>query len=71
MSLKELIETNIENKEKYNFCIFIDENFDVICTCNKMTYNELLKIIGVSISFMEVESFKEYKRKILHIKLKG
>lgn len=43
MSLKELIETNIENKEKYYFCILIAENFDIINTVNKITYKDYKK----------------------------
>lgn len=46
MILKDLFELNIENKEKYHFCIFIDGNFNVISTNNKMTYDELLNIVG-------------------------
>lgn len=70
MILKDLFELNLENKEKYHFCIFIDGNRDVISTNNKMTYNELVNIVGLSISSMEVESFKIYKDNIIHIKLK-
>lgn len=70
MSLKELIETNIENKEKYNFCILIAENFDIINTVNKITYKDLQEIVGLAISCIEVEYFTEFKSKIVHIKLK-
>lgn len=70
MILQDLLELNIENKEKYHFCIFIDGNFDVISTNNKMTYDELVNIVGLSISWMEVESFKIYEDNIIHIKLK-
>lgn len=70
MILKDLFELNIENKEKYHFCIFIDLIFDVISTNNKMTYKELLTIVGYSISCMEVESLKIYKDNIIHINLK-
>lgn len=70
MSLKELIETNIENKEKYNFCILIAENFDIINTVNKITYKDLQEIVGLSISCIEVEYLTEFKSKIVHIKLK-
>ena len=70
MILKDLFKLNIENKEKYHFCIFIDENFDVINTFNKMTFNDLIGITGLSISCMKVVSFKIYKDNIIHIKLK-
>ena len=70
MILQDLLELNIEKKEKYHFCIFIDGNFDVISTNNKMTYDELVNIVGLSISYMEVENFKIYKDNIIHIKLK-
>lgn len=35
-----------------------------------MTYDELVNIVGLSISCMEVESLKIYKDNIIHIKLK-
>lgn len=62
--LKDLFELNIETK-KISFLYF-----DVISTNNKMTYDELVNIVGLSISCMEVESFKIYKDNIIHIKLK-
>lgn len=69
MTLLDLIKEQIENKDKYNFVIFYNGK-DVINTNNQMTFRKLQYYIGFDLENIEVVSYKIYKSKIIHIKLK-
>lgn len=69
MTLLDLIKAQIDNKEKYNFVIFY-KGIDVINIYNQMTFKKLLYYIGYDLGNLDVTSYKIYKSKIIHIKLK-
>ena len=70
MTLKELIEDNRYNTKTFNFCIFINDEFDIINTAIKITFNDLRDIIGLSVVCMEIEDYQVYSKNIIHIKIK-
>lgn len=69
MTLYDLIEKEIINQEKYHFCLFY-RNYDFINTNDRITYSDLRRIIGLSISFMEIDNIYKGKN-VINIKLKG
>lgn len=54
MTLIDLIKSQKENKEKYNFVIYFKDD-DVINTSIKITFNQLFHIIGLSLENKKIE----------------
>lgn len=54
MSLIDLIKSQKENEEKYNFVIYFND-VDVINTSIKITFNQLINIIGLSLENKKIE----------------
>lgn len=54
MTLIELIKSQKENEEKYNFVINF-KGYDVINTSAKITFRQLMYIIGLSIQDKKIE----------------
>lgn len=72
MTLKELIETQYCNEENFNFCIYIkDLKHDLITTTKRITFKELVEIIGIFLACIEIEEWKQNEGGIIFIKLKG
>ena len=72
MTLKELIETQCCNEEKFIFCIYIkDLDHDLITTTKQLSFKDLLKIIGIFLANIEIEELKQVEDGIIFIKLKG
>lgn len=72
MTLKELIVTQYFNDDKFNFCIFIkDIRHDLITTTKQLTFKELMKIIGIYLSSIEIVNWEQTEDGIIFIKLKG
>lgn len=54
MTLLDLIKSQKENEEKYNFVIYFND-VDVINTSIKITFNQLISIIGLSLENKKIE----------------
>lgn len=54
MTLIDLIKSQKENEEKYNFVIYF-KDVDVINTSIKITFNQLINIIGLSLENKKIE----------------
>lgn len=69
MTLIDLIKSQKENEEKYNFVIFF-KGYDVIRTSDKITFRQLMSIVGLSIQDKKIE-YKKGKYNIIFIEIKG
>ena len=54
MNLLDLIKSQKENEQKYNFVIFF-KDYDIINTTQKITFIQLFSIIGLSLESMKIE----------------
>lgn len=54
MNLLDLIKSQKENEQKYNFVIFF-KGYDIINTTQKMTFIKLFSIISLSLEKMKIE----------------
>lgn len=54
MTLLDLIKSQKENKERYNFIIYL-KDIDIINTISKITFNQLFSIIGSSLENKKIE----------------
>lgn len=54
MTLLDLIKSQKENEEKYNFVIYF-KDYEVINTSVQITFIQLLSIIGLSLENMKIE----------------
>lgn len=54
MTLLDLIKSQKENEEKYNFVIYF-KDYDVINTSVKITFKQLMSIVGLSIQDKKIE----------------
>lgn len=54
MTLLDLINSQKKNTERYNFIIFF-KGKDIINTTVKITFIQLLSIIGLSLEYMNIE----------------
>lgn len=54
MTLLDLINSQKKNKERYNFMIYF-KGTDIINTTVKVTFIQLLSIIGLSLEYMKIE----------------
>lgn len=68
MTLVDLCKSQKENEEKYKFVIYFEGN-DVINTSVKITFKQLLSIIGLSLENRKIE-YKVYKHNIVIIEIK-
>ena len=68
MTLLDLIKSQKENEEKYNFVIYF-KDYDVINTSVKITFKQLMSIVGLSIQDKKIEYKKgNYNVILLEIK---
>lgn len=68
MTLIDLIKSQKENEEKYNFVIFF-KGYDVINTSVKITFRQLISIIGLSIQDKKIE-YKKGNYNVILIEIK-
>lgn len=68
MTLLELIKSQKENEEKYNFVIDY-KDCDIINTCNKITFKQLFTIIGLSLEDKKID-YKVTKCNVVMIVIK-
>lgn len=54
MTLIDLIKSQKENEEKYNFLIYFKDD-DLINTTIEITFNQLINIIGLSLENKKIE----------------
>lgn len=54
MTLLDLINSQKKNTERYNFIIYFKE-VDIINTTARITFIQLLSIIGLSLEYMKIE----------------
>ena len=54
MTLLELINSQKKNTERYNFIIYL-KGVDIINTTVKITFIQLISIIGLSLEYMKIE----------------
>lgn len=54
MTLLDLINLQKKNTERYNFIIYFKE-VDIINTTARITFIQLLSIIGLSLEYMQIE----------------
>ena len=69
MILLDLIKSQKDNEEKYNFVIYLNEA-DVINTSTKMTFIQLGAIIGLSLEHKKID-YKVSKSNVVMIEIKG
>ena len=69
MTLLDLIKSQKENEQKYNFVIYF-KDVDIIDTTQKITYNQLLSIIGLSLEAMKIE-YTLSRSNVVMIEIKG
>ncbi len=69
MTLLDLIKSQKENNEKYNFVIYFKEH-DIINTSAGITFRQLMSIIGLSIQCKKIE-YKKGKCNVIMIEIKG
>lgn len=68
MTLLDLIKSQKENEEKFNFVIYFKE-VDVINTSRKMTFIQLCSIIGLSLEHKKID-YKVSKSNVVMIEIK-
>lgn len=68
MTLLDLIKSQKENEEKYNFVIYF-KDYDVINTSVKITFKQLMSIVGLSIQDKKIE-YKKGNYKVILIEIK-
>lgn len=54
MTLLDLINSQKKNTKRYNFIIFF-KSVDIINTTVKITFSQLISIIGLSLEYMKIE----------------
>lgn len=54
MTLLDLINSQKKKTERYNFIIFF-KGVDIINTTVRITFTQLISIIGLSLEYMEIE----------------
>lgn len=68
MTLLDLIKSQKENEEKFNFVIFYKGD-DVINTSVKITFKQLMSIVGLSIQDKKIE-YKKGNYNVILIEIK-
>lgn len=69
MTLLDLIKSQKENEQIYNFIIYF-KDVDIINTTQKITYNQLISIIGLSLEAKEIE-YTLSRSNVVMIEIKG
>lgn len=63
MTLRQLLEKESYNEQKFNFCIYIKEKkYDLITTTKEITFNELIEIVGLFLLCIEIEDWQEFEK---------
>lgn len=68
MILLDLINSQKKNTERYNFIIFF-KGVDIINTTDRVTFIQLLSIIGLSLQYMKIEYTISFN--VVMIEIKG
>lgn len=69
MTLIELINSQKKNTERYNFYIYF-KGVDIISTTVKITFIQLISIIGLSLEYMKIE-YTINSSNVVMIEIKG
>lgn len=69
MTLIDLINSQKKNIERYNFIIYF-KGVDIINTTVKITFIQLLSIIGLSLDYMKIE-YTINRSNVVIIEIKG
>lgn len=69
MTLLDLINSHKKNTERYNFIIYF-KGVDIINTGDKITFIQLLTIIGLSLEYMKIE-YTINNSNVVMIEVKG
>lgn len=68
MILLDLINSQKKNTERYNFIIFF-KGVDIINTTDRVSFIQLLSIIGLSLQYMKIEYTISFN--VVMIEIKG
>lgn len=69
MTLLDLINSQKKNTERYTFIIYF-KGVDIISTTVKITFIQLISIIGLSLEYMKIE-YTINKSNVVMIEIKG
>lgn len=69
MTLLELINSQKKNTERYNFIIYF-KGVDIISTTARITFIQLISIIGLSLEYMKIE-YTINSSNVVMIEIKG
>lgn len=69
MTLLDLINSQKKNTERYNFIIYF-KGVDIIKTTVKITFFQLISIIGLSLEYMKIE-YTINSSNVVMIEIKG
>lgn len=69
MTLLDLINSQKKNTERYNFIIYF-KGVDIIHTTVKITFIQLISIIGLSLEYMKIE-YTINRSNVVMIEIKG
>lgn len=69
MTLLELINSQKKNIERYKFIIYF-KGVDIIDTTAKITFSQLISIIGLSLEYMKIE-YTINSSNVVMIEIKG
>ena len=69
MTLLDLINSQKKNTERYTFIIFF-KGVDIIKTTAKITFIQLISIIGLSLEYMKIE-YTINRSNVVIIEIKG
>ena len=69
MTLLDLINSQNKNTVRYNFIIYF-KGVDIIYTTVKITFIQLISIIGLSLEYMEIE-YTINRSNVVMIEIKG
>lgn len=69
MTLLDLINLEKENTERYNFIIYF-KGVDIIYTTVRITFIQLISIIGLSLEYMKIE-YTINSSNVVMIEIKG
>lgn len=69
MTLLELINSQKKNTERYNFIIYF-KGVDIIYTTDRITFIQLISIIGLSLEYMKIE-YTINSSNVVMIEIKG
>lgn len=69
MTLLDLINSQKKNTERYNFIIYF-KRVDIINTTARITFIQLLSIIGLSLEYMKIE-YTINSSNVVMIEIKG